>query len=180
MYCTDLAFVYKEKTNLLCAITKNNKKIMLKNIFFYSMYFPLETFYFVEYEYVSDYSDSFDLNKKNILKANRIYLYYIISLVTIEKDISFLSDVLTYVISDYIDTENLFLFLYTFFIKKKMIGIVSREEKYFFFLRELFFYSHVISLTEYSSLETFNDTFLLLSGFLPKELYRKHYASFFT
>jgi hypothetical protein len=179
MYVTDLAFVYKERKNLLFAISKNHTKVILKNNFFSSLYLPLETFYVVEYEYIHSFDDDISFTKKNILKINRLSLYHVISLLTIEKDIAFFADILMYVVGDFVSTKDVFLFLYNFFLKKADRLCLSREGMYTFFLRELFFFSHIISTDEYSTLKTFRDVFLRLADFFPKELYRDYDKRFF-
>lgn len=85
MYKKDFAFIYKQRKNLLFAISKDHGKIIIQNDFFYNCYQEIKSFFFITFEFDSTQMHQIENTEKIILKRSYVEIDTIVPIFKIEK-----------------------------------------------------------------------------------------------
>jgi hypothetical protein len=133
MYKKDVAFIYKQKKNLLFAITEEHGKIIIQNDFFYNSYQEIKSFFFINFEFDSSQMHQIENTEKIILKKSYVEIDKIIPILNIEKNIYQLLYILDNCILYKMNTKKIFKVIEIFF-NNKNTDIKENEERCFYSL----------------------------------------------
>lgn len=139
MYKNDFAFIYKQKENLLFAISKKYGKIIIKNDYFYNFYQEIKSFFFINFEFNTVDMHQIQNTEKIILKKSYIQIETIISINTISKNIHQFVYILDHCILCKMPTKNIFNIIEYFFNNIKNILTDNEKENSFYELYEYIF-----------------------------------------